>query len=152
MLLAGSEAVEGAMKLARQYFLEKDSKAPRTKFIARESSWHGCTLGTLAVGDLKARKEPFMDVLADNVSHVSPCHPYRELESGESVEEYVERLALELEAEFQRLGPDNVCAFIIEPMVGTVSYTQPCRLLSSSLADYPRLLAVLQLCPDICKP
>ncbi|KAK1546814.1 hypothetical protein CPAR01_00781 [Colletotrichum paranaense] len=138
LLGSGSEAVEGAMKLARQYFLEKDPKAPRTKFIARESSWHGCTLGTLAVGDLKARKEPFMDVLADNVSHVSPCHPYRELESGESVEEYVERLALELEGEFQRLGPDNVCAFIIEPMVGT------------ALGCVTALPGYLQAMKDVC--
>lgn len=117
----GSEAVEAAMKLARQYFLELDPKAPRTRFIARQSSWHGCTLGTLAVGDLKARKEPFMDVLANNVSHVSPCHPYRDLQEGETVEEYVVRLAEELDVEFQRVGPENVCAFIVEPMVGTVS-------------------------------
>lgn len=117
----GSEAVEAAMKLARQYFLEKDPGAPRSHFIARQSSWHGCTMGALAVGDLKARKEPFLDVLATNVSHVSPCHPYRDLEDGETEEQYVIRLAQELDDEFQRIGPENVCAFILEPMVGTVS-------------------------------
>lgn len=117
----GSEAVEAALKLARQYFLERDPSAPRTRFISRKSSWHGCTLGTLAVGDLKGRKEPFMDILADNVSHVLPCHPYRDLKDDETVEEYVARLAEDLDAEFRRVGPENVAAFVIEPMVGTVS-------------------------------
>jgi adenosylmethionine-8-amino-7-oxononanoate aminotransferase len=109
------------MKLARQYFLEKDPSAPRNQFIARQSSWHGCTFGALSVGDLKARKEPFMDVLANNATHVSPCHPYRDMREGETEQEYVIRLADELDAEFQRIGPENVCAFILEPMVGTVS-------------------------------
>ncbi|KAF5540849.1 alanine-glyoxylate aminotransferase AGT2 [Fusarium mexicanum] len=116
---SGSEAVEAAMKLSRQYFLEKDPGAPRSHFIARQSSWHGCTMGALAVGDLKARKEPFLDVLATNVSHVSPCHSYRDLRDGETEEQYVIRLAQELDDEFQRVGPENVCAFILEPMVGT---------------------------------
>ncbi|KAH8892603.1 alanine-glyoxylate aminotransferase AGT2 [Thozetella sp. PMI_491] len=116
---SGSEAMETAMKLARQYWLELDPQAPRTHFIARKSSWHGCTLGTLSIGDLKARKQPFMEILHDNVSHVSPCHPYRDLKKGESPEAYVARLAQELEDEFQRLGPDTVCAFVAETMVGT---------------------------------
>lgn len=68
-----------------------------------------------------------MDILADNVSHVSPCHPYRDMKEGESEVDYVARLAQELEDEFQRVGPGNVCAFIVEPMVGTVSMT-PSRL------------------------
>ncbi|TDZ16432.1 putative aminotransferase [Colletotrichum orbiculare MAFF 240422] len=138
LLGSGSEAVEAAMKLARQYFLELDPKAPRTRFIARQSSWHGCTLGTLAVGDLKARKEPFTDVLADNVSHVSPCHPYRHLRDGETAEEYVVRLAAELDAEFRRVGPENVCAFIIEPMVGT------------ALGCVTALPGYLQAVKDVC--
>lgn len=125
--------MEGAMKLARQYFLEHDPQAPRTKFIARQGSWHGCTLGTLSIGDLKARKEPFMDVLANNVSHVSPCHPYRDLKEGETVKAYVARLAQELEDEFQRVGPETVCAFIVEPMVGTVSNTPKHDLPPTSL-------------------
>ncbi|KAF4434867.1 alanine-glyoxylate aminotransferase AGT2 [Fusarium acutatum] len=115
----GSEAVEAAMKLDRQNFLEKDPGAPRSHFIDRQNPWHGCTMGASAVGDLKARKEPFLDVLANNVSHVSPCHPYRDLEEGETEEQYVIRLAKELDDEFQRIGPENVCAFILEPMVGT---------------------------------
>lgn len=115
--------MEAAMKLARQYWLEVDPQSPRLKFIARQGSWHGCTLGTLSIGDLKARKEPFQEILHDNVSHVSPCHPYRYLLEGESEQGYVTRLAQELDDEFRRLGPNTVCAFIMETMVGTVSHS-----------------------------
>ncbi|TAQ89647.1 hypothetical protein B7494_g2008 [Chlorociboria aeruginascens] len=116
---SGSEAVEAAMKLARQFHVELSPNSPRVNFIARRGSWHGCTLGSLALGDYKPRKQIFEPMLASNVSHVSPCHPYRELLEGEDSGSYVDRLAQELEDEFQRLGPDTVCAFIVEPMVGT---------------------------------
>ncbi|TVY59262.1 putative aminotransferase [Lachnellula cervina] len=116
---SGSEAVEAAMKLAMQYHLEVSPDSARVNFIARRGSWHGCTLGTLALGDFKPRKQLFESALSKNVSHVSPCHPYRELREGETSKSYVARLAQELEDEFQRLGPDTVCAFVVEPMVGT---------------------------------
>ncbi len=117
----GSEAMEAAMKLARQYHLELSPKSPRVKFIARRGSWHGCTLATLALGGFKPRKLLFESLFHNNVSHVSPCHPYRGLRKGERSEDYGARLKQELEDEFQRLGPDTVCAFVVEPMVGTVS-------------------------------
>ncbi|KAG4425142.1 hypothetical protein IFR04_001709 [Cadophora malorum] len=119
LLGSGSEAMEAAMKLARQYHLERSPNSPRLNFIARKGSWHGCTLGTLSLGDFKARKELFSSMLHNNVTHVSPCHPYRDLRDNETTEEYVARLAQELEDEFQRLGPHTVCAFAMEPMVGT---------------------------------
>ena len=119
--IIGSEAMETAMKLARQYHLELSPNSPRVKFIARRGSWHGCTLATLSLGDFKPRKELFNPLLHDNVSHVSPCHPYRDLGAGESYDDYVARLVQELEDEFQRLDPKTVCAFVVEPMVGTVS-------------------------------
>ena len=109
------------MKLALQYHFELSPKSPRAKFIARRGSWHGCTLATLSLGDFKPRKELFEPLYHDNVSHVSPCHPYRDLRKGERSEDYVARLKHELEDEFKRLGPDTVCAFVVEPMVGTVS-------------------------------
>jgi adenosylmethionine-8-amino-7-oxononanoate aminotransferase len=109
------------MKLARQYFLElSQPQATRTKFIAREGSWHGCTLGALAVGDFKVRKHLFEPLLPANVTRVSACNPYRGLRDGEGTEDYVARLAAELDAEFVKLGPETVCAFIAEPIVGTV--------------------------------
>lgn len=66
------------------------------------------------------RREPFEPILSTNTSHVSPCYPYRGKKAGESDADYVARLAAELDAEFQRVGPENVCAFIAEPVVGAV--------------------------------
>ena len=56
-----------------------------------------------------------------NVGRVSACSPYRELRRGETTEEYVARLAQELDNKFRELGPETVCAFIIEPVSGSVS-------------------------------
>lgn len=121
---AGSEAVEAALKLARQYFLELPTPQPqRTRFIARLPSYHGTTLGALAAGGHVLRRQPFEPLLSKNTSHVSPCYAYRGKQTGESDAEYVARLAAELDAEFQRVGPENVCAFIAEPVVGAVCHS-----------------------------
>lgn len=107
------------MKLARQYYLELSTPQPqRTRFIARQPSFHGSTLGALAVGGHKSRRDPFEPLLAQHTSHVSPCYAYRGKKANETDAAYVARLAAELEAEFQRVGPENVCAFIAEPVVG----------------------------------
>ncbi|KAI9932391.1 hypothetical protein MW887_009904 [Aspergillus wentii] len=119
ILGSGSEAVEAAVKLAYQHFAELKPESPRTNFISRRGSWHGCTIAALAIGDIKSRKTLFEPLLMENVSQVSPCHPWRDIREGEKVENYVARLKEELENEFQRLGPETVCAFILEPMVGT---------------------------------
>ncbi|KAL4861760.1 hypothetical protein BDV12DRAFT_190869 [Aspergillus spectabilis] len=117
---SGTEAIEAALKIARQYFTElTEPQWQRTKFIARRQSYHGNTLGSLATGGHKARRAIYEPILAPNTSHVSPCYPYRDMEEGESDEEYVARLAEELEREFQRVGPDTVCAFVAETMSGT---------------------------------
>ncbi|KKK12583.1 hypothetical protein P175DRAFT_0499335 [Aspergillus ochraceoroseus IBT 24754] len=116
---SGSEAVEAALKLSRQYFLELPTSQPqRTRFIARKPSYHGTTLGALGVGGHVIRRQPFEPLLSQNISHVSPCYAYRGKKDGESDADYVARLAEELDAEFQRVGPDTVCAFIAEPVVG----------------------------------
>ncbi|GFG23773.1 uncharacterized aminotransferase C1771.03c [Aspergillus udagawae] len=116
---SGSEAVEAALKLARQYFLEVSPAQPqRTRFIARLPSYHGITLGALATGGHVLRRQPFEPLLAQNTSHVSPCYAYRGKKDDESDADYVARLAAELDAEFQRVGPETVCAFIAEPVVG----------------------------------
>ncbi|KAL2839140.1 pyridoxal phosphate-dependent transferase [Aspergillus pseudodeflectus] len=116
---SGSEAVEAALKLSRQYFLELPTPQPqRTRFIARKPSYHGITLGALGAGGHVIRREPFEPLLSTNTSHVSPCYAYRGKKDGESDADYVTRLADELDAEFQHVGPDTVCAFIAEPVVG----------------------------------
>jgi adenosylmethionine-8-amino-7-oxononanoate aminotransferase len=117
---SGSEAVEAALKLSRQYFLEI-GQPQRRRFIARRQSYHGNTLGALGVGGNMARREPYAPILADCFSHVSPCFPYREQRSDESDGDYVARLAAELDAEFQRLGPDTVIAFVAETVVGATA-------------------------------
>lgn len=116
---SGSEAMEAAMKLARQFFLESTPAQPsRTKFIARKESYHGTTLGSLSMSGHVARRALFEPMLLDNVSRVSACNAYRGVQEGEKIEHYVARLAQELDDEFVCVGPDTVCAFVAEPVVG----------------------------------
>jgi adenosylmethionine-8-amino-7-oxononanoate aminotransferase len=112
----GSEAVEAALKMARQYFLEIGQPA-RRRFISRRMSYHGNTLGALAAGGNAWRREPFAPLLTD-VAHISPCFAYRFRREGEREDEFGRRVANELEAEMERLGPETVAAFIAEPVVG----------------------------------
>jgi adenosylmethionine-8-amino-7-oxononanoate aminotransferase len=112
----GSEAIEAALKLARQYFIET-GQPQRKHLIARRQSYHGNTLGALATGGNAWRRQQFEPLLID-VSHVSPCYAYREQKDGESAEGLAIRLAAELEAEILRLGAENVMAFVAEPVVG----------------------------------
>lgn len=77
----GSEAIEAALKLARQYFVEK-GQGQRRHFIARRQSYHGNTLGALAIGGNAWRREPFLPILIE-AQHVSPCYAYREQRADE---------------------------------------------------------------------
>ncbi len=115
----GSEAVEAGLKLARQYFLER-GEGQRQVFVARRQSYHGNTLGALAVGGNLWRRQPFDPILMD-AHHVSPCYPYRDQREDETDDDYAQRLADELEREFIRLGPETVIAFIAEPVVGATA-------------------------------
>ena len=112
----GSEAMEAAIKLARQYYLEI-GQPQRQKIVARRQSYHGNTLGALATGGNEWRRAQFAPILMD-VSHVSPCYAYRGKKDTETEQEYVNRLITELDEEFHRLGPDQVMAFVAEPVVG----------------------------------
>lgn len=139
--------MEAAMKLARQYFLQISPKSPRVNFIAREGSWHGCTLGALSLGDFKSRKVVYEELLNKNVTRVSACHPYRGLLKGENEAQYVVRLQAELDDEFKRVGPETVCAFVVEPMVGTVSPATV--VVFRTMADENRPWAAFLLSVDI---
>jgi adenosylmethionine-8-amino-7-oxononanoate aminotransferase len=109
------------MKLTRQYFQELSPPQPaRYRFIARKESYHGTTLGALSTGGHVARRALYTPMLMTNISHVSACNAYRGIKDGESTSDYVARLAQELDDEFQRLGPETVCAFVAEPVVGAV--------------------------------
>ncbi len=115
----GSEGVEAALKMARQYFVET-GQPQRSHFIARRQSYHGNTLGALSVGGNQWRREPFAPILIP-ATHVSPCYPYREQQPGETAGHYGQRLAQELDETIQRLGTDKVIAFIAETVGGATA-------------------------------
>lgn len=115
----GSEAVEAALKMARQYFVEI-GQPERTHFIARRQSYHGNTLGALAVGGNAWRRAPFAPILVE-ATHVAPCYPYREQQAGETPEAYGLRLARELEEAITTLGPRTVLAFVAETIGGATA-------------------------------
>ncbi|NVM88854.1 aspartate aminotransferase family protein [Variovorax sp. SG517] len=119
LVSGGSEAVESALKMARQYFVEI-GQPQRTHFIARRQSYHGNTLGALAVGGNAWRREPFAPILVP-ATHVSPCYPYREQLADESAEQYGLRLAAELEAAIVAQGADRVIAFVAETVGGATA-------------------------------
>ena len=119
----GSEATEAAIKLARQYHLERGAPQ-RRHLIARRQSYHGNTLGALAAGGNAWRRQQF-DPLLIGVSHIAPCFEYAERNADESSYDYGQRAANELEAEILRLGPETVMAFMAEPVVGATSGAVP---------------------------
>lgn len=113
---SGSEAIEASLKLARQYYLEI-GQPKRHKIIARRQSYHGNTLGALAVGGNEWRRVQFTPLLID-VSHIAPCYSYRGQAVDETERDYGLRMANELEDEILRLGPEHVMCFVAEPVVG----------------------------------
>ena len=119
----GSEAVEAALKLVRQYHLE-NGEPQREHVIARRQSYHGNTLGALATGGNQWRRRQFEPMLM-NVSHISPCYEYVDRYDDETAHEYGERTAQELENEILRLGEDKVMAFVAEPVVGATMGAVP---------------------------
>jgi adenosylmethionine-8-amino-7-oxononanoate aminotransferase len=119
----GSEAVEAALKLARQYFVERGDTR-RKYLIARRQSYHGITLGALAIGGRAQQREKFAPLLIET-HHVSPVYEYRERLPNESPDSYGERLARELDAKIGELGGENVIAFIAETVVGATLGAAP---------------------------
>lgn len=113
------------MKIARQYFVElPEPQNQRVKFIGREQSYHGNTLGSLSVSGHPPRRALYEKMLSNNTSRVSSCDPYRGKTDGETDAVYVARLAHELDEEFQRVGAETVCAFVAETVCGSVRYIE----------------------------
>ncbi|HMM86996.1 aspartate aminotransferase family protein [Azohydromonas sp.] len=119
----GSEAVEAALKMARQYFVET-GQPQREHFIARRQSYHGNTLGALAVGGNEWRRRQFAPLLIP-VTHVSPCYEYRDRRDDETPGQYGRRLVQELSDAIDHLGGDRVIAFVAETVVGATAGALP---------------------------
>jgi adenosylmethionine-8-amino-7-oxononanoate aminotransferase len=119
----GSEAMETALKMARQYFVEI-GQPTRHRFIARRQSYHGNTLGALSVsGNL--RRRALYEPLLKKVTHIAPCYAYRGMEPGETEESFGRRVADELDAAIVQLGSENVAAFVAETVVGATGGVVP---------------------------
>jgi adenosylmethionine-8-amino-7-oxononanoate aminotransferase len=120
----GSEGIEAALKMARQHFVER-GEPKRRHFIARWQSYHGNTLGALAIGGNARRREMFAPILAPS-HHIAPCYAYRGKGPDETLEAYGRRMADELDAKIIELGPENVIAFVAETVVGaTLGAVEP---------------------------
>lgn len=119
----GSEAIEAALKMARQYFLEI-GQPERRHFIARRQSYHGNTLGALSVGGNEMRRRPY-DPMLLKTTHISPCYAYRGMRPDETEADYGRRVADELEAAIVELGPGTVAAFVAETVVGATAGVVP---------------------------
>ena len=124
----GSEAVEAALKMARQYFVEI-GQPERRNVIARRQSYHGNTLGALATGGNEWRRTQFRPLLIET-HHIDPCFAYRYQLPGESDQDYAARAAQELENKILELGPETVIAFVAETVVGATAGAVP------PVADY----------------
>ncbi|KQS69436.1 hypothetical protein ASG39_22290 [Rhizobium sp. Leaf371] len=128
LVSGGSEAVEAALKMARQYFVEK-GESRRRHVIARRQSYHGNTLGALATGGNEWRRSQFKPLLIET-HHIDPCYAYRFQSEGESDAAYAARAAQELEDKILELGSDEVIAFVAETVVGATIGAAP------AVADY----------------
>ncbi|MFN3744515.1 MAG: aspartate aminotransferase family protein [Hyphomicrobiaceae bacterium] len=116
----GSEAIEGALKLTRQVHVERGD-LQRRHFIARHQSYHGGTLGTIALAGPKPTRSVFEPVFGDgmSMSHIAPCYAYRHRRDDESEVDYGLRVARALEEEILRVGPQNVAGFVAETVSGS---------------------------------
>ncbi len=116
LVSGGSEAVEAALKMARQYFVET-GEPHRRAIIARRQSYHGSTLGALAAGGNAWRRAQFEPLLIET-HHIDPCYAYRLKLEGESEADYAARAARGLEDTILEIGPGRVIAFVAETVAG----------------------------------
>ncbi|KAF7563616.1 hypothetical protein G7046_g525 [Stylonectria norvegica] len=131
---SGSEAMDAAMKMARQYF----------------GSYHGTTLGSLSMSGHVARRSLFENMLLPNIARVSACNAYRGMSEGQTVQEYVKQLANELDRKFQELGPETVCAFVAEPVVGAISSLTSLTHVAQTLGCVPAVAGYFESMKKVC--
>jgi adenosylmethionine-8-amino-7-oxononanoate aminotransferase len=150
---SGSEATDAAIKLATQYWFERGMHQ-KYHVIARKQSYHGNTIGALCISGHDSRRAMYRPWLSQNVSFVDPCFSYR-LRGDESDEEYVKRLAGQLEEEILRVGPEKVSAFVAETVSGTTLGCVPAtpgyfKAIRSICDKYDVLLILDEVSPNPC--
>jgi adenosylmethionine-8-amino-7-oxononanoate aminotransferase len=120
ILCDGSEAVEAAIKIARQYWMEC-GETSRSVIISRRLSYHGITLGALSASGHQSRRERYKPYLSDQFDFIAPCYPYRYRRNDETDLDYGQRAANELEKAILHIGPQRVSAFIAETVGGATA-------------------------------
>jgi adenosylmethionine-8-amino-7-oxononanoate aminotransferase len=143
----GSEATETAIKLSRQYWLERgDSK--RTRVIARRQSYHGSTLGALSVSANVRRREPFVPLLSE-WGHCAPCFCYR-CPFNLTYPECNVDCADDLDRLLAHDGDEDVAAFIFEPVSGaTLGAAVPPDGYAQRVAEICRRHKILLIADEI---
>lgn len=111
----GSEATETALKICRQYFLER-GQPQRSQFISRQQSYHGATLGALALSGNVKRRTPFLPLLQE-WPHIVPCYCYR-CPLGLHYPECAVACADDLGKQIAATGAEKIAAFFVEPVSG----------------------------------
>ena len=143
----GSEATETALKLCRQYFIER-GEPRRTRMVARWQSYHGSTLGALAVSGNLKRRATYQPLLAD-WGHIAPCYCYR-CPLGLTYPDCHVACADELEKFVQEVGPETVAAFIVEPVVGaTLGAVVPPDGYLQRIAEICRRYGILLIADEV---
>jgi adenosylmethionine-8-amino-7-oxononanoate aminotransferase len=143
----GSEATETALKLARQYWLERGDKK-RSRVISRWQSYHGTTLGALGVSGNVRRRDPFAPMLSE-WGHIPPCYCYRCPLSLEYPSCNVD-CADELNRMLEREGSEDVAAFIFEPVVGaTLGAVAPPEGYVQRIAEICRRHGILLIADEV---
>ncbi len=113
---SGSEAIEGALKLARQFHVER-GEPQRVNVISRRKSYHGNTMGALSLSD--ASRGPLFSPYVVPARQIPAYFPYRDQQCGETEDVYALRCADALEEAILDLGPETVSAFFVETVVGS---------------------------------
>jgi adenosylmethionine-8-amino-7-oxononanoate aminotransferase len=143
----GSEATETAIKLVRQYFLEKGDMA-RSRVWSRRQSYHGSTLGALSVSGNAARKAPYAPLLSD-WGHVAPCFCYH-CPFGERYPDCGVACAEDLATFLNEKDSRTAAAFIFEPVVGaTLGAAVPPEGYAARIAEICRERGILLIADEV---
>lgn len=143
----GSESTETAIKLARQYWIERGDKK-RFRVLSRSQSYHGSTLGALAVSGNVRRREPFAPLLPE-WGHIVPCFCYR-CPLGLTYPECNVDCADDIERLLTRDDAEDVAAFILEPVSGaTLGAVAPPEGYMRRIAEICRQRGILLIADEV---